>query len=246
MTADTDELLPRTSRRILEGIDQQLHRGLQLYVSLRGRVLVDRAWGQSHEHVPLTRQTLLIWLSAGKPLTAVALLRLVEEGRISLDTPVAVVIPEFSQGGKAAVTVQQLLTHSVGLQDGISGWPNDTWDEIIARICRTPQREGWDHRQQGAYDPARTWFILGELIRRLDGRPVADVVRDDVMRPIGMQDSWMRMPPEIHAAYEDRIGRMHRAGRNPARNSWTHGGALRSPIPGGELSRANPRPGLFL
>ncbi len=211
MSGEIAEVLPLTMRLIVQGIEQTLHRGVQLYVSRAGRVVVDGAIGESHAGVPLTADTLNPWLSAGKPLTAVAVLRLVEAGRPTLDDPVCEVIPEFRQGGKQAVRVQQLLTHTAGLEDVISGWPNDSWDEIIARVCRTPLIELWDPGRRGAYDPGRTWFVLGELIRRLTGRPVEEVVRDDIMRPLGMRDSWMSISPDAHRAYGERIGRMHQA-----------------------------------
>ena len=91
--------LPSVTEVIESGRQRGLHSGVQLFVSLRGEVLADCGIGESRPGVPMTRETLMPLLSAAKPITAVAVLQLVEQGRLSLDTPVADVIPEFAAGG---------------------------------------------------------------------------------------------------------------------------------------------------
>lgn len=222
MSAEVREVLPQAAALIEEGIDRGLHRGVQLYVSREGRPVIDGALGDSHDGVPLTPQTVMLWLSAGKPLTAVAVLRLVESGRVGLHDPVATVIPEFAQNGKDSVTVHHLLTHTGGLESIMSGWPNDAWEEIIARICAAPLQKDWVPGERAAYDPGRSWFVLGEIVRRIDGRPIEDVVRDDLMRPIGMHDSWMSIPLDAHTRYGERIGHMYHASEGGLRATRGH------------------------
>ncbi len=210
MTAiDLHDVLPRASAHIDAGIRDGLHKGVQLYVSRDGDVLADGGRGEAREGVPLSSDTLMFWVSAGKPLTAVAVMRLVEAGRLGLDTPVAAVIPEFAANGKEHVTLKHLLTHTAGLRNTVIGWPNDPWDEIIERLCGIPLQEDWVPGERAAYDAGKSWFILGEIVRRLEGRPIEDVVRDDIMRPLGMRDSWMALQEDVLRDYGDRIGHVY-------------------------------------
>src|SRR4051794_13059564 len=68
------------------GIRDRLHLGAQLYVSLGGDVLIDAGFGEAREGVSMTSDTITLWFSAGKPLTAVAIAQLVERGLISWNT----------------------------------------------------------------------------------------------------------------------------------------------------------------
>ena len=71
---------PRTQTVIAQGIERGLHTGCQLYVSLRGNVLADVGVGESCPGVAMTADTINLWLSAGKPLTAVAVMQQCERG----------------------------------------------------------------------------------------------------------------------------------------------------------------------
>ncbi len=58
------------------------------------------------------------------------------------------------------------------------------------------------------YHVASTWFMLGEVVRRVDGRPFERYVREALFLPLGMDDSWCGLPPDRYAAYGDRVGIM--------------------------------------
>ncbi|MDW8263384.1 MAG: serine hydrolase, partial [Phycisphaerales bacterium] len=62
----------RTISLIRQGIDRGLHPAAQLYVSRRGEVLIDEGFGQASPSTPMTRDSLTLWMSAGKPLAAVS------------------------------------------------------------------------------------------------------------------------------------------------------------------------------
>lgn len=206
MSDQLQDVLPATAAEITEGIDQGWHRGVAVSIAYADVVVAEGAIGTSHDDVPLTSKTLIPWLSAGKPLTAVCVLKLIEAGDLSLQTPVAEVIPEFSAGDHE-VTVQHLLTHTAGLEAVETGWPQASWESAIGTIAAAGIREGWVPGERAAYDPLRGWFLLGEIVRRLTDRPIERALREDVLLPLGMEDSWLAMPPEVHRKYGDRIGR---------------------------------------
>jgi CubicO group peptidase (beta-lactamase class C family) len=202
--------LPRTREAIADGIRARLHLGAQLYASLHGEPLADAALGEDRPGTPLTRGHLMLWLSATKPVPAVALAQLWERGLLELDDPVALHIPEFAAHGKEGITLRHLLTHTGGIRMLDTGWPHLPWDEVIARICAMRPEPRWVPGQKAGYHQASSWFILGEVIQRVGGRPFSTYVRDEIFSPLGMADCWIGMPPERYRAYREagRIGAM--------------------------------------
>jgi CubicO group peptidase (beta-lactamase class C family) len=211
MSTPRDELL-RTLAAIESGTAAGLHIGAQMYVWQAGRIIADFAIGESRPGVAMTTDTLMLWLSATKPITAVCVAQLWERGRLRLDDRVAQHIPEFGINGKEAITIRHLLTHTAGIRAAASNWGRSGWDETIARICAAKIEPQWVPGRKAGYHVASTWFILGELVRRLDGRPLERYVREEIFLPLGMNDSWIGLPPEQYAAYGDRIGIMQNTG----------------------------------
>jgi CubicO group peptidase (beta-lactamase class C family) len=203
---DATTALPRTRTVLRAGVDAGLHIGAQVYVSRRGNVIADFAIGESRPGVPMTTDTLMVWLSATKPLTAVAIGQLWEQGKLDIQDPVARHVPEFAQNGKESVTVWHLLTHTCGIRWLDTGWPQTPWEQIIARICAMPMERGWVPGEKAGYHATTSWFILGEIVQRLGGMKFSDYVREEICLPFGMNDSWIGMPAEQYDQYGDRLG----------------------------------------
>ena len=199
--------LDSTLSVIEKGITDGVHPGAQLYVSRDHVTLADLALGEGLPGKALTTDTLALWLSATKPVVAVALAVLWERGLLGLDDPVALHVPEFAEGGKEAVTLRYLLTHTGGIRMLNTGWPEASWADIVSRICRRKLEPGWVPGKKAGYLLTSSWFILGEVIRRVSGRAFSEFVREEVFEPLGMIDSWIGMPQGRFAAYGDRIGR---------------------------------------
>lgn len=226
--------LPTTTALIQRGIADSLHLGVQGFVSLGGDIILNDALGENAPAELLTPQHLMPWLSSGKPLTAAAVMLLVEWNLLKLDSPVASVIPEFAAAGKQEVTVRQLLTHTAGLKPILTGWPQKTGNEIVARICTTGLQRDWLPGQRAAYDPARSWFILGEIIRRVTGREVEEFVQRELCEPLGMHTSRMAMSPQQHR--EARLGILYTSKEGQLSLSGAHlAEACLNPSPGGSM-----------
>jgi CubicO group peptidase (beta-lactamase class C family) len=236
------EALPRTAAVIQEGIDRGLHTGVQIYVSLEGRAIADYGTGEGAPGELMTPETIMLWLSAGKPLTAVLVAKSWEQGRLDLDAPVARYVPEFANRGKDSITLHHLLTHTSGLRHIQTGWPDLSWDETIARICEAEPEPDWPPGERAGYHVASSWFVLGEVLRRIDGRPFSQSLRAGICEPLGMIDTWNGMPPDVYRSYVDsnRFGLMHeRQGRELKPFDWntelrctraSPGGNTRGPI----------------
>jgi CubicO group peptidase (beta-lactamase class C family) len=214
--------LPRIAALIEEGRQAGWHLGVQLYVSIAREVVVDAATGEAAPDAPLTPDVLLPWLSAGKPITAVALLQQIERGLLALDDPVVRYLPEFAPHGKNSLTLFHLLTHTAGLSPINTGWPDADWQTIVSRICAARLRPGWRPGEQAAYDPLRSWFILAEILQRIDGRPFAQLVREDICEPLGMRDSRSLLTPKQQAEYGGRVALLYQ---------WEEGECRPAPLP---------------
>lgn len=200
--------LPSVRRVFEEGRTNGLHAGLQIYVSLCGEVIADDGLGTDHSGQPIDRDVLMPWLSAGKPLTAVAVLKLIEHDRLALDEPVSRWIPEFANGGKDGITIRHLLTHTAGFRNVETGWPRTTWSEVIARCCEAPLEDDWEPGRTAGYHIASSWFVLGELLQRVTGRSFPEALRELVLVPAGMTRTWNGMPTDVWTAQRNRIGVM--------------------------------------
>ncbi|MEO1085802.1 MAG: serine hydrolase domain-containing protein, partial [Acidobacteriota bacterium] len=146
--------LPRTIQLLESGIAEGLHLGAQLYVSRGGShkaQSLSLAIGERAPGLPMEESTLNIWLSSTKPVTAVALGILWERGLLELDDVVVKFLPEFAAHGKEGVTIRHLLTHTAGIRMLNLGWPDASWDEIIAGICERRPEPRWPVGEKAGY-----------------------------------------------------------------------------------------------
>lgn len=203
-------------RRLLEqGIAAGWHRGAQLEVRIAGSPPLSLCVGESRPGVAMTPETLLPWFSCTKPFTAVAIGQLVDRHRLAFDDPVAHHVPEFAAGGKEAVTLRHLLTHTGGfrsVQPSADVWRLE-WDELVARICASPLEPGWVPGERAGYHPVTGFHILGEVLQRVTGRSYTDYVTEEILEPLDLADSWMQLTEERYEAYGARMGVMEDTAR---------------------------------
>ena len=207
--------LDRTFAILRAGIEAGLHPGAQLYVCLRGQPVADEAFGIARPGIAMTRDSLTLWMSAGKPITAVAILQCVDRGLIQLDTRVAEVIPEFGANGKAAITLRHILMHTAGFRGPLNNFTVGTWEEILARVNALKQEPGWVPGEKAGYHIGSSWFVLGELVRRLVGRSIGDVVQTEIFERTGERDGYVGLPRLIWENRERDIALMWATDREP-------------------------------
>jgi CubicO group peptidase (beta-lactamase class C family) len=212
---------------LAEGIARSLHRGAQLYVSRDGRAVADLSLGENRPGRPMTPDLLMPWLSAVKPVLAVALAQLWETGALDLDHSVARYLPAFAAGGKEVLTLRHLLTHGGGFRTPSIGGVSRSFEESLAKICATPLEPGWVPGERTAYQPASSWYVLGEVLTRLTGSTPARFFRERIFEPLGMASSHLGIPPERYRELAPRLGVMVRpdpggAGGAPPRHYPWH------------------------
>jgi CubicO group peptidase (beta-lactamase class C family) len=125
---------------------------------------------------------------------------LVERGAFDYDTPVAKLWPEFAARGKQGVKVRHVLNHTAG----VPGIPLTTtiedlcdWDEMCAAIAESEL--WWEPGTKIGYHAYTFGYIAGEIIRRATGRPLGDVLREEVTLPLGVdRELYFGMPRSEH------------------------------------------------
>ena len=162
--------------------------GGAICVDLDGETVVD-VWGGSRDvarTVPWTEDTLVNVWSTTKTVTALAALVLVERGQLDVDAPVATYWPEFAAAGKQGVLVRHLLAHT----SGVSGWDppfalEDMYDLEAATARLAGQAPWWEPGTASGYHAQAQGHLVGEVVRRVDGRGLRQFVAEELAGPLG-------------------------------------------------------------
>jgi CubicO group peptidase (beta-lactamase class C family) len=119
--------------------------------------------------------------------TAPSVLKLAEEGRIDLDAKLITYFPECAGGGKEAITIRHLLTHSSGLPSGLPpkpAWHGDAAAHDLACKQVVTHAPGTFFRYSDI-----NYVLLGQLVQKLSGMPLNDFARTRIYEPLKMRDT---------------------------------------------------------
>jgi CubicO group peptidase (beta-lactamase class C family) len=160
--------------------------GASLCLSLDGETIVD-IWGGFADGAGqrLWEEDTIanIW-SATKIPVIVATLVCIDRGLLDLDAPVADYWPEFAQHGKGDVTVRHAMTHRArvpGFRTPIEVETITDWDKCVERIAA---EEPWFDDDRVCYHALSFGFILGELVRRVTGKPFRQFFYEELAEPL--------------------------------------------------------------
>lgn len=204
------ELGPKLENFIAEG---QISGAVTL-VAKDGRIVSLTAIGQADlaDKRPMKPDTLFAIASMTKPITAAALMILVDEGKVALDDPVAKFIPEFKDakldGGQALerpIAIRDVLTHTSGLggdQQNI-GTLENTGKVLAARPLNFQPGTKWQ------YSPGLS--VCGRVIEVASGQKYEDFLRDRIFTPLGMSETTFFPTKE----QQPRIARLYKPGEQP-------------------------------
>lgn len=162
--------------------------GAAVCVYKDGRKVVD-LWGgiaNPETGAPWREDTISCMMSVGKSMAALALLMLVDRREVDLDTPVAGYWPEFAQQDKEGITVRTLMSGLAGLiyADAAPDGAAYDWDVMCSALAA--QKPEWAPGTQGAYHSLTFGYLLGEIVRRVDGRMIDEFFREEIARPLGI------------------------------------------------------------
>lgn len=168
--------------------------------------LADRAANR-----PVTRETIYHWASITKTFTAVAIMQLRDQGRLTLDDPIVDYVPELAlvhnpHGRMRDITIRHLLSHSAGFRAGTWPWGGDkpwhpfeppAWEQVAAMMPYTeilfPPGTRYSYSNPGI-------IFLGRVIERLSGEPFETYIDKQILRPLGMRETFFdRAPAHVRA-----------------------------------------------
>ena len=232
-----DGRFAEVATRLSENLDTGEELGACVAVVVDGEPVVDLwgGWADQGRTVPWRRDT--------KTVTSLAALLLVERRLLDVDAPVARYWPEFAARGKEGVLVRHLLSHT----SGVSGWDRPV---TVADVCDVPastarlaaQAPWWPPGTASGYHLLNYGHLVGELVRRIDGRTLGRFVAEEIAGPLGA-DFHIGLPDSESGRVADVVPPPFRssdlAGADPngvAVKTFTSRG-----VPSGDAPRAVPR-----
>jgi CubicO group peptidase (beta-lactamase class C family) len=222
-------------REAIESLSEEHHLpGISVGVVSGDGLVFAEAYGYAdiEAKTPMTPEHRQRIASISKTMAALCAMALVEEGRLSLDLRIAELLPEVEfKGPKDGLTVWHLLTHT----GGIGEVPNveDLRDPFRFLFCEEESSGGLPEWYSSGFTievPPGTkyayanhaYVLLGEIVSRIEGKPVAQVLEERVFGPLGMKDSDLldRAHPDLATGYhrvpgEDEREMLKRLGREP-------------------------------
>lgn len=185
--ADVDTFV--TQRMAATGVP-----GASLSIIDGGEVVHTRRFGRTGDGDTVTTDTPFMWGSIAKPMTAVAVLRLAENGKLELDAEADRYLDGFRphwNGAATTPTIAQLLSHTSGLP-GIEsadvtdhGGRTDAVSEVAAELddIELVAEPGTDHHYSSL-----NYLVLGAVVEQVTGRPFREALTERVFEPLGMDD----------------------------------------------------------
>lgn len=213
-------------RAVRQAIAQDDLRAVILQVTVGGRTLVTKAYGESMAGVPATTDMHFRNGAVAISYMSTLLLRLVDQGRVSLDDPVAKWLPNLREGRR--VTLRMLA-------DMTAGYPDYEADpRLDEQLYSAPSQPIGTRRQLGLalsrpqlFEPGTNWsyshsdyVILGLALERITGEPLDVALRRRVLRPLGLRDTVASQTgaipsPVLHAYSAERREFLGISGRTP-------------------------------
>jgi CubicO group peptidase (beta-lactamase class C family) len=176
--------------------DEGLELGARFTLVEAGEVVLDlwAGFADRKQTKPFDTKTLAPIFSTGKAIAALLIARLVDQGKLDYAQTVASVWPEFGEAGKAAITIEQVMSH----QEGLSGFPEPMdpaewfdWDAICARLAAMAPL--WPPGTASGYHPITFGYLAGEIFRRVEGRTMGTALAEEFRSPFGL-DLWIGLP----------------------------------------------------
>ncbi len=201
------EQLARIPARLKSFVEQGTMAGAVTLVARRGKIMSLEAIGYQdlESKSKMQADTIFDVRSVTKPVTAIGIMILMEEGRLALNEPVEKYLPEFkatdkTQSLKSRVTILQLLTHTSGMP---FNRPSEIEDITIKRDRTLSEVVRILARQEPDFEPGTQFryysggfAVLGRIIEVVSGKTYEQFIKERIFDPLGMKDSFFLIPAE--------------------------------------------------
>ena len=211
------ERLARIPVQMNSFVKQGLMAGAVTLIARRGKVVSLEAVGYQdlESKKPMRVDTIFDIRSVTKPITAIGIMVLMEEGKLTLNEPIEKYLPEFRAPGQTQdspnrITILHLLTHTSGMPmnrpveiEDITVKRDRTLAEVVSILSR--QRPEFEPGAQFRYYSGG-FAILGRIIEVVSGKPFEQFIKERIFNPLGMKDSFFFVPIEK----QNRVASMYR------------------------------------
>src|SRR5699024_7714881 len=184
-------------QRLQKRMEREHIPGVAIAVSKKGQIIYQKGFGvkQFDTNEPVTPQTVFGTASITKSVTALVIMKLVEEGKLSIDDPVVTYLPNFRLASSKSIekiTIHHLLTHSTGLA------PIDSKGGVHASQAHIVYVAGHNHilrGEAGDYFSScnDTFLVIGAIIGSVTGKTSRSYVTETLLKPLQMNRSTFRM-----------------------------------------------------
>lgn len=200
--------LGKLDQHFQELISQKKIQAASYLVAHEGKIAAWRSMGVLHGtsgEGELQPDTIRKLSSITKAFTSVSIVKLIEDGKLYVDQPVATILEEFNNPMHQGIKLYHLLTHTSGIMP-VTGYynepyPREWWgaggmENWIPKVLRGPLV-----CQPGeAYNYSTVGFaLLGEIVARVSGQRYEDYVKEHILQPLGMNRTFFDIPVELHS-----------------------------------------------
>lgn len=188
-------------------LDSGYDLGSSLAVAVDGELVTDcwGGWADEAKTQPWERDTITNVWSTTKTMTALSALLLVDRGTLDPHEKVATYWPEFGANGKDGIEVRHLMSHT----SGVSSWAapfalEDLFDDERATAHLAAQEPWWEPGTASGYHALNYGHLIGEVIRRIDGRGLKQFFAEEIAGPLDA-DFTIGSPPSEHHRIADNV-----------------------------------------
>jgi D-alanyl-D-alanine carboxypeptidase len=184
--------------------------GAAVIVVRDGRVIFRKGYGLANLelNIPVKPEMVFRLASVTKQFTAVAVMMLVEQGRLSLQDDITKFFPGYPTGGRR-ITVENLLTHTSGIKDYTGKlWPARMREDLrVERLIDVFKDDGLEFEPgtKQSYSNSN-YILLGAIIERLSGKEYRRFIEENIFRPLGMRHSYYEGTQEWRFWTERELG----------------------------------------
>ncbi len=188
------ELSSQVDRAVNRAIETGKIPGAVVFIGRNGTIAYSKSYGLRSvgpEKELMSADTIFDLASLTKPIaTAASIMLLVERGKMKLDDTLGKLLPDFDNGGKSAITVEQLLRHRTGLvadnpMSDYKDGPETAWKRIAALKTLAPPGERFVYSDVN-------YLILGRIVEKISGETLDRFSERELFEPLGMKNTRFR------------------------------------------------------
>jgi CubicO group peptidase (beta-lactamase class C family) len=194
-----DPRFGRVRETFSEAFESGAELGAAVHVVVDGEPVVDlwAGWMDEARDRSWARDTLVNVFSTTKGMSALCAHRLIDQGKLDLDAPVARYWPEFAAEGKGDISFRQLISHQAGLPALRDPLPQEAlfeWDTMAGALAA--EKPWWVPGTDHGYHAVTFGWLVGEVVRRVTGKSLGAYFREEIAGPLGA-DFFIGFGPEL-------------------------------------------------